>query len=277
MTVLVTGARGHVGRAVVDALAAAGRKVRASSRDAAALDLPDGIEKVGIDLENPATLEGALDGVDAVFLYTRPQGIEGFVKAAEAAGVRHVVQLSSIGAREPAEGLIGKWHRDVEDALAASKVGHTALRPGTFATNALAWIPEIREGVVRMAYPDAQVGAIHEADMAAVAVRVILDGSHIGESLPLSGPASVSFREQIETLAEVVGRPVTIEELTPAQAMEQLAARGWHAGVAESILRFWRTAVEEPAEVTDVVREITGTAPRTFRQWAEDHRSDFAG
>ena len=278
MTVLVTGATGHVGRAVVAKLVAAGRKVRASSRDAATLDVPDGVEKVSLDLENVATLEGALDGVDSVFLYTRPQGIEGFVKTAEAAGVRHVVQLSSGSVREPNadQSPIAALHRGVEEALAASKLGHTALQPGAFAANALAWAPGIREGVVRVAFPDAQVGAIHEADMAAVAVRVILDGSHIGESLALTGPTAISLREQVETIADVLGRQIRLEEQTPAEATEEMSARGWPSVVAEGLIHYWRQAVTEPAPVTDVVRDVTGAAPRTFRQWVEDHREAFA-
>jgi len=59
MTILVTGATGHVGHAVVDALVAAGQDVRASSRDAAKLDVPDGVAKVNADLEDPSTLEPA--------------------------------------------------------------------------------------------------------------------------------------------------------------------------------------------------------------------------
>ena len=79
MTILVTGARGHVGRAVLDALVAAGQDVRASSRDATTLDVP--AATVSADLEDASTLDAALDGVSSVFLYTRPQGIDGFVKA----------------------------------------------------------------------------------------------------------------------------------------------------------------------------------------------------
>ena len=185
MTILVTGARGHVGRAVLDALVAAGQDVRATSRDATTLDVPDGVTKVSADLEDPSTLDTALDGVRSVFLYVRPQGIEGFVKAAEAAGVRHVVLLSSGATLEPksARSRIAILHRAVEEALIGAPFAETLLNPGSFATNALGWRADVAEGVVRTPYPDSRVGAIHERDIGDVAAKILADGSHAGQAL----------------------------------------------------------------------------------------------
>ncbi|MBE1498650.1 uncharacterized protein YbjT (DUF2867 family) [Amycolatopsis lexingtonensis] len=278
MTILVTGARGNVGRAVVEELVAAGQDVRAASRDATTLDVPEGVAKVSADLEDASTLDAALAGVSAVFLYARPQGIEGFVKAAEAAGVEHVVLLSSGATLEPesAESRIARLHNAVEQALAAASFASTALNPGAFATNAFGWRADIAEGVVRTAYPDARVDAVHERDMAAVAARILIDRSHAGESLALTGPEPISFREQAAVLADVLGRPLRVEELTTEQAAERMAALGWPPELPPEILRAWERRLREPSPVTDVVREVTGRAPRTFRQWAEDHRTDFA-
>ncbi|MEU8637893.1 NAD(P)H-binding protein [Amycolatopsis sp. NPDC048633] len=278
MSVLVTGARGHVGRAVLGALVAAGQDVRAASRDATTLDVPDGVAKVSADLEDPSTLDAALDGVTSVFLYTRPQGIEGFVKAAEAAGVRHVVLLSSAATLEPqsAQSRIARLHRAVEEALAAAPFASTVLNPGAFATNVLGWRADVAEGVVRTAYPDSRVGAIHEQDIGDVAARIFIDGSHAGQALALTGPAPISFREQADVLADVLGRPLRVEEQTPEQAAGKMVALGWPPEVPPEILRAWERTSREPSLVTDIVREVTGTVPRTFRQWAEEHRADFS-
>ena len=277
MTILVTGAGGHVGSRVLDALLVAGQDVRASSRTTGKLDVPDHVPRVTIDLERPETLEGTLDGVTSAFLYARPQGTEGFVKAAEAAGIEHVVLLSSAATRDPdfTTSRITAIHRAAEDALAAASFDVTTLNPGAFATNTLGWAADIAQGVIRQAYPDSRVGAIHQDDIAAVAARVLIDGSHAGESLSLSGPAPISFREQAETLAEVLGRPLVVEELTPEQACERLQYFGLVPEVGNEILRAWLKTTREPAPVTDVVREVTGAQPRTYRQWAEDHREAF--
>jgi uncharacterized protein YbjT (DUF2867 family) len=276
MSILVTGARGHVGRAVLDALVAAGQEVRAASRDATTLDVPTA--KVRADLEDPSTLDAALEGVSAVFLYTRPQGIEGFVKAAEAAGVRHVVLLSSGATLEPrsAQSRVARLHRAVEEALIAAPFAETLLNPGSFATNALGWREDIASGVVRTPYPDSRVGAIHERDIGDVAARIFMDGSHTGQALQLSGPSPISFREQAEVLADVLGRPLRVEELTPEQAAERMTALGWPPEVPPEILRAMERTTREPSVVTDVVREVTGNAPRTFRPRAEEHRAAFA-
>ncbi|MFI5590654.1 NAD(P)H-binding protein [Amycolatopsis sp. NPDC051758] len=278
MTILVTGARGHVGHAVLDALVAAGQDVRAASRDATTLDVPDGVAKVSADLEDPSTLDAALDGVRSVFLYVRPQGIEGFVKAAEAAGVRHVVLLSSGATLEPksAQSRIAIFHRAVEEALIGAPFAETLLNPGSFATNALGWRTDVAEGVVRTPYPDSRIGAIHERDIGDVAAKILTDGSHAGQALQLSGPSPISFREQAEVLADVLGRPLRVEELTPEQAAARMTALGWPPEVPPEVLRAMERTTREPSVVTDVVREVTGTAPRTFRQWAEDHRADFS-
>src|SRR4051812_25196692 len=98
MTVLVTGARGRVGRAVLDALLDAGApadRLRACGRDPAALDLPPGVGAVAADLDDPASLGPALEGVEQVFVYALPEAMAKFVDAARTAGVGHIVLLSS--------------------------------------------------------------------------------------------------------------------------------------------------------------------------------------
>ncbi|GAA4549053.1 NAD(P)H-binding protein [Amycolatopsis samaneae] len=275
MTILVTGARGHVGGQVLAQLLDAGEKVRAASRDASTLDVPGGVETVSFDLENPDVR--ALDGVRAVFLYTRPQGIEKFVDAARRAGVEHVVQLSSSATLEPnSENRIAVLHRAVEQVLAASGLAHTVLHPGHFASNTLGWAAEIADGVVRTPYPDARVGAIHEADIAAVAVRALTTGGYRGASLALTGPEPLSFREQATIIADVLDRAVKLVELSADEARERMAHQGLPDGAVDAILRSWANALDEPSPVTNTVEEVTGTAPRTFATWAWDNRARFS-
>src|SRR5262245_36603153 len=102
-TVLVTGARGHVAQATAEMLLDAGVRVRAASREPESVRLPAGVEVVRADLSEPASLGAALDGVQKVFLYASPQGIDGVLEAAKAAGVEQIVLLSSAAvlARHP--------------------------------------------------------------------------------------------------------------------------------------------------------------------------------
>src|SRR4051794_7995269 len=101
MTILVTGATGSVGSHVLDQLLQAGVKVRASSRNPQTAKLPDGVETVRADLTQPETFESALTGIQKVFLYTNAEGIDGFISAAQAAGIEHIVLLSSAAIVDP--------------------------------------------------------------------------------------------------------------------------------------------------------------------------------
>src|SRR5689334_13026850 len=127
MTILVTGARGHVGAAVLNELVAAGVRVRASSRTPRPGDFPPGVEVVPADLDDPATLPRALAGVRKVFLYAHPETAPEFAAAARRAGVEHVVLLSSytVMAPEAASHPIAARHLAVERALDEAGLART--------------------------------------------------------------------------------------------------------------------------------------------------------
>ena len=274
--ILVTGAGGQVGRCVVEQLRTVHADLRVSGRDPAALGADDAVYA---DLTRPETLPAALAGVSKVFLYAVPEGIGAFLDAAAKAGVEQVVLLSSqtvvdaIPQRRP----IAEMHRVVEEAIAGSGIPYTFLRPENFASNILmwGWTEMIRaDGVLRFPYPESHSDAIHEADIAAVAVRALTEPGHEGRSYFLTGPASITQREQLEIIGEAIGKPVRYEELTDAQAREALRpiVPEW---VMDAVVGYWAHTDGVPAPITDEVLRITGAAPRSFKQWATDHAADF--
>jgi uncharacterized protein YbjT (DUF2867 family) len=272
MTVLITGARGKVGRGVLLRLHADGHHLRASSRDPRHLNVPGGVETVPLDLTEPGTFGAALDGVTRVFLYAEPEGAGDFVRAAEAAGVEHVVLLSSSAALSPTamDNPLGRHHVLVERALLASAVPVTLLRPDAFAGNALGWLPAIRAGgPVEQAYPDASVAPVHEDDIADVA-HVALTGDRLtGQAVTLTGPRSITLREQIGVIADRLGSGAVVRELTRAEAEEKMA-QYMPAGFITALLDFWAGATAGPAQVNDAER-VTGRPARTFEQWVDEH------
>jgi uncharacterized protein YbjT (DUF2867 family) len=267
---LVTGATGHVGRHVVSELVAAGAGVRALSRHPDRAGLPAGVEVVPGDLAVPDSLEGALDGVGAVFLLwpffdagSAPAVLDVIAKHA-----RRVVYLSAMSATT--------FHADVERAVERSGLEWTFLRPGGFATNTLGWAPQIRaEGVVRWPYGAAARSLIHERDIAAVAVRTLTGDGHAGQAYTLTGPAAVTQADQVRAIGEAIGRPVRWEDIPPAAARTQLLAEGWTAEFADGALGYWASLVTEPEPVTSTVEDLTGRPARTSREWAADHAGDF--
>jgi uncharacterized protein YbjT (DUF2867 family) len=200
MTVLVTGARGDVGGAVLAGLAAAGEPVRASSRAPRPGEFPAGVEVARADLADPASWLAALAGVRKVFLYAHPEGAAEFAAAARKAGVEHVVLLSSSTVLYPDSEAnpIAVRHIAAERALEGAGLDRTFVRPGYYATNALRWWQSIRTGrVLRTAFPEAVTSPVHERDIAQVAVRALLDDRHRGAAYPVLGAGPVTVREQV--------------------------------------------------------------------------------
>lgn len=274
MAILVTGVRGHIGRRVLDRLTAAGAPVRAASKDPDALGLPSAVR---LDLAEPDTAEAVLDGVTRVFLYAQPTGIGVFLKAARRAAVTHIVLLSSGAAVEPAAAgtSIAVRHQEVERALAASGLPYTVLHPSAFATNTLGWAESVRErSAVADPYPEAPGAPIHQDDIAHVAVRVLTDSSHLGEALSLTGPESLTLRQQVEILAEVLGRPLAVHEITRRQAQQQRPPH-FPEQVLEELMDIAAATVGTARPVTGTVEAVTGTPARTYREWAEEHAAAF--
>ncbi|MCK7625841.1 NAD(P)H-binding protein [Streptomyces sp. RS10V-4] len=277
MTILVTGGRGQVARAVVDGLLTAGQPVRVASRDPEAAQVPDGVQAVRVDLSDPGTLPAALDGVEKVFLYADAKGIDGFIAAAEAAGAPHIVLLSALGVEtgDPSNDPIVRMHRAAEGALRASGLPWTFLRAGAFATNTLQWAPAIRAtGVVRAPYPQAHAASVHEADLADVAVLALTGAGHEGRAYPLTGPESVTQQQQIDCLAEATGRGIRLEEITAEEYRATLSQWG-DAEMVDTLVRHLVESDGRPAEVSPVYEELTGRPGRSYAQWAQDHAADF--
>lgn len=273
MTVLVTGARGRVGRAVIDTLRADGEDVRATSNDPAAADLP--VPTVAADLADPSTLGPALDGVDQVFLYANAQGAAGVAAALRDAGVAHVVVLSSISAVEAPDGAIGREHRAVEEAVRASGVPATLLQPEAFATNTLSWAPGVREhGRVETPLADAHTRPIHERDIADVAVDALRGGPSRGRAVMLTGPESLTFSDQVAVLGRELGRDVELVELTVEGYREQMAASGAPSFVADTLVAMWSRTVGTPLPVHPA-SEVLGRPARSYAEWVRDHRAAF--
>ncbi|MFD0648957.1 SDR family oxidoreductase [Streptomyces malaysiensis subsp. malaysiensis] len=281
MVTVVFGARGSVGRHVADGLLAAGERVRAVSRTPAAGSTP-GVETVAADLERPETLPAALDGADKAFLYgmldpQNPYDIEKVTAAAEAAGIRQVVLLSSVSVLNPdADHPVPRQNRTIEQAIQRSGMDWTFIRPGTFAINTRTWWAEsIRtDSVVRLPYPLAQSAPVHEKDIAALAVTALTEPGHSHQAYTIYGAESLTLRRQIEHIGEAIDRHIRIEHISDEQARAEVG-RTMHPALAEAIVGQWAAGTAAPAPTSAIVEKITGTPAHTYAQWALGHADDF--
>ncbi|MFF0868499.1 NAD(P)H-binding protein [Nonomuraea sp. NPDC003560] len=274
MTILVTGATGTVGRLVVEELLQAGRQVRALTRNPAKAALPEGVEVVGGDLAEPASLAAAFEGVTAVHFINfagddyapLPDGA-GLAELAVRAGVRRVTVL---GGREDGE---------LEQALAATDLEWTLLHPVEFMANTLQWWAHtIRtEGVIKEPFGDRLSALVHERDIAAVAAKVLTEGGHGGRTYVLTGPRAITLREKVAVLAEAVGRDVGFVELTVDEARAKWRADGMGEQTIEFLVGALGNTPEVGYTVVPTVREITGRDARDFAEWAREHADAFRG
>ncbi|WP_262284186.1 SDR family oxidoreductase [Micromonospora sp. MA102] len=273
--IVVTGATGNVGRPLVRALAGAGEPVTAVSRRVAAADLPPGVRAVRADLADPAGLKTAFDGAEALFLlFTGGQLTGGadpgaILDTARQAGVRRVVLLSS-------QGVATKRHPpEQEEAVRASGLEWTVLRPAGFHSNALAWAPGVRSGrIVHAPFGDVALPSVDPADIAEVAAIALRDSRHAGGTYELTGPAAVSPRERAAALAAALGEPVRFVEQTPQEARQQLLAF-MPEPVVTATLGILGTPAPAEQRVSPDVARLLGREPRGFADWAARHVADF--
>ncbi|ASQ96435.1 NAD(P)H-binding protein [Streptomyces sp. 11-1-2] len=272
---VVTGATGNVGGYVVKELADAGAEVLALTRDPEAARLPEGVRAA-------RTEEMPLDGATALFLNPAvvwQVGTEKLLERAKESGVRRIVMLSSSSVLQdldPHTNPIGVRHRALEDEVERTGLEWTFVRPGAFAANALQWVDQIKAGdVVYGPYAGAQMAAIHEADMGAVAARALLADDLVGQTPELTGPESLSFADQVRIIGEVVGRPLRYEEIPHEAARERMAGGFLTPEMADSLLRVFAELVDRPQAVSPEVERITGRPGRTFSQWVEDRVAAF--
>ncbi|MDP9849574.1 NAD(P)H-binding protein [Streptosporangium lutulentum] len=271
MTILVTGATGTVGRHVVGELVQAGRRVRALTRNPVRADLPAGVEVVAGDLTVTDSLVPALDGVTAVHLitfggddYGSLRNGQEIVELAVKAGVRKVT-------------VLGGWDEGtLEPAVRTCDLDWTFLQMTEFMANALQWAEAVRtEGTVREPFADATTAMVHEADIAAVAARALVEEGHAGKTYGLTGPERLSTRDKVRLIGEAIGREIRFVELTEEQAREKMAAEGQPEEMIEFLVNVFGNVPEEPNIVNSTVETVTGRPARTFAQWAAEHAGAF--
>jgi uncharacterized protein YbjT (DUF2867 family) len=275
MTVLVTGATGNAGGAVVRALAAKGVPVKALVRKP--VELPAGVEAVVGDLNQPDTFVDALDGVSGLFLLSGYDRMKELLANAVQAGVRRAVLLSSSSiAGTRTDNAIAQYHAEAEADVKESGLEWTFLRPNAFMSNTLRWRDQLEAGdVVRLQFPEVPISTIHPDDIAEVAVAALTADGHAGTAYRLSGPVALKPAEQLAIVAEAIGRPLRAYELSAAETHDELFA-SMPAKYAEAIESFYRDGIIDETTVTDDVERVSGHPPRTLQEWARENAGLFS-
>lgn len=251
--IALLGSTGTIGRHVAAGLAERGAPTRLLRRPQA-------------DLRDPASLRGALDGAEQLFLLT-PHGPDqdlheaGAVDAAIAAGVRRIVKISgsapSLGPNGPTSTSVAHWRseRRIEDA----GLDFCFLRPSFLMQNLDAMAPQARLLLAPMG--NSPIAMIDARDVAACTVAALLDGGG-AVAWQLTGPAPVTFKD----VARAMGaRYVDVPPRLAAKALRRRGASAFEVDHALRMAAYFASGAD--GAPTDAVRQLTGRPPRAVQDY----------
>jgi len=282
--ILVTGASGNAGRAVLDEVRKLGAPTRAMYRSQEeARKAPAGTAAVIADFSDKESLRQALDGVDSVYLVCSPipalvELESNVIDVSRESGVKHLALNSALGAGEYPKSFPA-WHRIVEDKLKASGLAYTIFRPNSFMQNILAFIaPSVRQqGVFYAAMGDARTSYIDLRDIAAAIAKALASPKeHSGQIYELNGPEAVTNTELAERISHACGRSVKfidIPETAQRKSMLDLGMPEWQVDALLDLQRYYTNG--QGGEVTDVLRSLLGRPPVTLDQFLAEFKDSF--
>jgi uncharacterized protein YbjT (DUF2867 family) len=283
--ILVTGASGSVGKVVLQEVAKSGAKHRAMYRSSLeATKAPPGTETVIADFAKKETLEAALDGVKSVYLVCSPipELVEleaNMIDACVAAGVKHVVLNSALGAGDYGKSFPG-WHRKVEDKLKATRLSYTILRPNSFHQNVVTYFaPSVRgQGVFYGSMRNARVSFLDVRDIAIVAKKSLNGGEHAGKTYELNGPEALSYAEVAAKISKHAGRAVQYVDIPPEAQKKAMLDQGmpeWQANALLELQEYYTNG--NGGSLDSVLVDLLGQPPITMDRFLEEFAGEFRG
>ena len=282
--ILIAGATGTNGRMLTNLLASAGYQVRALVRnlDSAQSLIQPNVQLYKGDLASPSSLDGVFDGVDRAFVLTTivPNTVElfqNFFDAAMRTTGAHVVKFSALGAGY-ADSVVQQQHTDSDEALIASGLPYTILRPNSFYQNMLWSAESIKAaGQFYLPFGDAKQSLVDVRDLVAVAAKALIDDGFANQTYELVGPEGLSYHEVASQLSSVIGKEVAYVPVSSEAALQGMVDSGMPEWTAKALAELYSVfATGEYASTNDNIQQILGKPAVTFEQWASDNKAMFS-
>ncbi|MGA8022976.1 MAG: SDR family oxidoreductase [Candidatus Acidiferrales bacterium] len=281
--ILVTGASGTVGKAVLAEVARSGASHRAMYRSKAdAAKAPNGTATVIADFADKASLAAALRGIESVYLVCSPVRelveLEGnAIDACVTAGVKRVVLNSALGAADYPKSF-PSWHRKVEDKLNSTKMARCIIRPNSFSQNVLTYFaPSIREqGAFYGAMGNARTSYVDVRDIATVVAKALRGGEHDGKVYELNGPEALTYSQVAEKISRHAGVPVRyvdIPEDAQRKAMLEQGMPEWQVTALLDLQRYYTGG--QGGTVDTVLENLLGRPPVKKDQFLAEVAGEF--
>jgi uncharacterized protein YbjT (DUF2867 family) len=276
--ILVIGAQGEVGTALIEELLARRETPRALIPRDGELDtsFPEAVDVATGDLAEPGSLVEAMHGVDRVYLLSEPSADEvklnsNVIRVAKGVGVRLLVRSSILGANSSSPAAIIRDHGQSDRYLEQSRVPYVILRPNLLLQSVVdTTIPSIdADGRFCVNAGSARISMVDARDAAAVAAAVLTEPGHEGRRYDVTGPEALSYAEIARRLARSIGWPTTYVDTSDEAMRERLLASGmdaWRATAQVELFEEYRRggAFGYASAVTETVERLTGRVPRTL-------------
>ncbi len=278
MTILITGATGTVGSKTVSSLAALGVKAVSGVRT------PKGAGSVHADLDDANSLNRAFEGVKRLLLITpfvesfEPQ-VTRALSAAKRAGVEHVVRLSAAGASPDAGMELARQHGRADEALKASGMGWTIVKPLFFQDNFVKFQADTikKDGAFYGASKGGRSAYISSRDIGEVLAKVLQDPApHAGKTLDLTGPEALSDSQAADIIGQALGKTVRYVDLEPEQLEAGLRSSGTPDWMVDGLIALEAVKANGwAAEVSPVVQSVLGKEGQRFADFIAENVSAF--
>jgi NAD(P)H dehydrogenase (quinone) len=280
--ILVTGASGKTGRAIIRALIRRGKAVRAlvhRPEQAQFVQELGAQDDIAGDMRDPATMERAAHGAQAIYHIcpnVNPDEVaigQVVIAAARSAGVEHLVYHSVL--HPQAEAMPHHWYKlRVEERLLESGLPYTILQPAAYMQNVLAsWGQIVEQGIYPAPYPvETRLGMIDLEDVAEAAAIVLSEPGHVGATYELAGAEALSQIEVAAILSQCLGRPVRAQAV-PLEEWEQRArAAGMSHYAVETLIKMFRYYEQHGFWGNPrVLTLLLGRSPTTFAAFVGRH------
>jgi NAD(P)H dehydrogenase (quinone) len=288
MSVIVTGAAGHLGRLVAEQLLERvdpEEIVLVTRRPEALRELSArGADVRYGDFDDPASLRDAFAGGRQMLLIStdaagrRVRQHRAAIDAAAAAGVAHVVFTSIVN---PVAGNpIGAnaWEQGMTEVmLRRSALAWTVLRFGSFAELVLPpAATAVKNGVLTTNNGDGRIVPISRRDCAEAAAITLTTEGHSGKTYEITGPEALSPSDLAELYADLTGQPVKVLQLNDAMLTSVLVGIGTQMPIAWGITAFGRAVRHGYFDVVDPAFErLAGHSPAALRDVLVAQRADL--
>jgi len=281
--ILVTGSTGNVGREVVRRLAEKNIQVRALTRNPSESGKNGTVEWAKGNFNDAASLNRAMLGVDKVVLISPAHSAmvehqTAVIDAAKAAGVKHIVKLSGLGAGPDAPIQLPRLHHEIERKIIASGIAYTFVRPNLFMQVLLGSASTISaQGAIYAPAGDGAISFTDVNDIADVIVCALTQSGHEEKIYEVTGPAALTYGQAAETIGMALDKPVIYIAVSPEAARDSMLSSGMDKWLVTAFLELFSIyrAGYGTAVLSDAIERVTGHAANNFSAFAESHKSLF--